>query len=214
MNKIFLSIVAILAVAAVATTGAVALFSDTETSNDNTYAAGTLDLKVDDKDDPNTVSVDVKDVYPGWSGSYSWTLKNIGSIAGQPSIIFSVMDNQENTCFEPEGDLTCGASEGELGGKLYTLVEWSNDAGASWHALRCSGDYGNHLFNTCSSKTIGLGAFSGVGPGIDTPFPVLNQGEEVVFRLRPWWHLTPTDNIAQSDTLSFDMTFRLDQVTP
>src|SRR3990167_7649784 len=57
MNKIFLNLISIFAVAAIAATATVAYFSDTETSTGNTFAAGTLDLKVDDQDDPNIVNV-------------------------------------------------------------------------------------------------------------------------------------------------------------
>jgi len=57
VKRIILSLVVIASVSAAAIQSARALFSDTETSSSNTFAAGTLDLKVDDQDDPNIVHV-------------------------------------------------------------------------------------------------------------------------------------------------------------
>jgi len=55
MKRIILSLVTIVAVAAIATGATVAYFSDTETSNSNTFAAGTLDLDVNGNNGVNTV---------------------------------------------------------------------------------------------------------------------------------------------------------------
>jgi len=122
-------------VSAVAVGATRAYFSDTETSTGNTFTAGTLDLKVDDKDDP-AVNFVIDDVKPGWDDTYYWTLKNTGNVAGQPTIEFSAIDNYENVCTEPEDNLdtTCGNpghGKGELGGKLYVQLYWSNDGGTT-----------------------------------------------------------------------------------
>jgi len=55
MKRIILSLVTIVTVAAIATGATVAYFSDTETSNSNTFAAGTLDLDVNGNNGVNTV---------------------------------------------------------------------------------------------------------------------------------------------------------------
>ena len=70
MKRIILSLVTIVTVAAIATGATVAYFSDTETSNSNTFAAGTLDLKVDNQDDPNIVRVTLNNMKPGQTASY------------------------------------------------------------------------------------------------------------------------------------------------
>jgi len=44
--------------------------------------------------------------------------------------------------------------------------------------------------------------------------PILDSGDTVQFSFHPWWHLTSTDNIAQSDSVEFDIVFHLGQVTP
>jgi spore coat-associated protein N len=207
---------ALVVVIAIGVTGAFAQFTDTETSADNTFEAGTLDLKVDDQDDPEVVSLSFEDIAPGFSEYHTWELKNVGSVPGQPTIELGVVDSYDNGCTEPEGDLdtTCGdpgPGEGELQNKLYIRLEWSNDAGSTWHQLRCNGNWGDHLLYTCEGVTVGLGDFAAVGPGIDTALPVLGEGESVTFRFHPWWHNTATDNIAQSDGVVFDFIFHLDQ---
>ncbi|PIP51914.1 hypothetical protein COX09_04485, partial [Candidatus Beckwithbacteria bacterium CG23_combo_of_CG06-09_8_20_14_all_47_9] len=100
-----------------ATGATVAYFSDTETSNSNTFAAGTLDLKVDNQDDPNIVRVTLNNMKPGQTASYQWNWKNNGTIDGKPWIqLTNVVDN-DNGLLEPEqvdGDTTDGIGGGEL----------------------------------------------------------------------------------------------------
>jgi predicted ribosomally synthesized peptide with SipW-like signal peptide len=96
-----LSIIGVVAVVAIG--GTIAYFSDTETSAGNSFAAGTLDLKVDDKDDPEVASISLGDMKPGDdTGYYKWVLKNTGSLPGKLSVTFSSMTDNENFETEPE----------------------------------------------------------------------------------------------------------------
>jgi predicted ribosomally synthesized peptide with SipW-like signal peptide len=215
MKKILISLFVIGLVSVAAFSATQAYFSDTETSENNTFTAGTLDLKVDDKDDPLS-NVVIEDVYPGWGDYYTWVLKNAGTVDGQPTIEFSAIENYENVCQEPEldaGDNDCGnpgLGKGELGGKLYITLYWSNDNWSTSHEIRCNTNSGNHLLNSCDSKTVGVGAYH--GGKSDTALPVLGSGETVEFKLHPWWHHTSTDDLGQSDSSVFDLIFHLDQV--
>jgi predicted ribosomally synthesized peptide with SipW-like signal peptide len=61
VKKIFISLILIGVLAAIALVGAVALFTDTATSPDNSFATGTLDLAID----PATAMFTVTNMAPG-----------------------------------------------------------------------------------------------------------------------------------------------------
>ena len=121
MKKILMSLLTIGLVASVAFGATQALFSDTETSQDNTFSTGTLDLTVDGQDDPNVVHVTLANMKPGDTAQYQWVLANAGSLTGKPWIEITNVKNYDNGCNEPElgvPDSTCndpGLGEGELG---------------------------------------------------------------------------------------------------
>ena len=122
MKRILLSLITIAAVA-LTVQRTVAYFSDTETSNNNYFAAGTLNLTVDGNDGVNTVEITVSNQAPGDSGTGVWTLNNTGSINGYIDLHSLVLTDNDNGCNEPEGlvDVTCnnpGAGEGELSANL------------------------------------------------------------------------------------------------
>jgi predicted ribosomally synthesized peptide with SipW-like signal peptide len=98
--------------------GTYSYFSDTETSSGNKFSAGTLDLKVDDKDDPLGAYFSVSDVKPGDSGSKGIVLSNSGTLAGKAYIHFkNVVDSPGTT---PESEPT--PDYGELSKNLYIKV--------------------------------------------------------------------------------------------
>jgi len=110
MTKIIKSLLAIVVISAVAGTATWAYFSDTETSEGNTFSAGTLDLKVDGEDDPNLVPYEMSDLTPGeYHQAGTVTLKNEGSIDGRVFVKVLNPESNENGILEPEeeaGDLS------------------------------------------------------------------------------------------------------------
>lgn len=134
-------------VAAIVASGTIAFFSDTETSNGNTFSAGEIDLQIDNES-----------YYNGeFNEGTSWSLKNLeeGDFffnfldlkpddEGEDTISIHVADNDswacmnievtsndENGCNEPESldDLTCGEpglDEGELA-QAINFVWWPDD---------------------------------------------------------------------------------------
>jgi len=216
--------------------GAFAYFSDTETSYGNTFTAGTLDLTVDDQDDPNVVHITLSNLAPGWEHTYIWVLKNVGSIDGVVTACFSLSGagEAENGTNEPEGIAEastftpCGGplqtvgipGTGELGylmkavpsmNELYPSVEKSP-------GVPCGNSYmphGGGLHHLCE-----IGCFE---IGRNTTESTLSPGESCQFKLRlglagnlqSWdgcgWH-DIDDNVIQSDSVTFDITFRLEQV--
>ena len=205
MKKILLSVFAISAVLALVVSATVAQFEDTETSTGNTFTAGTLDLKVNDQDDPAVIHVVRENMVPHPNWTYQgynqqFNLKNAGSVSGTVSWTIKNVKNYENSCNEPEtslGDVTCSAvtDQGELG--QYTWVVWSRNQ-APWGYL--SPQY--NPFNT--------------GADIEVTGPVLAPGETLAAYM---WLDFPLradnlENLAQGDRLEFDIVFTLEQVIP
>ena len=207
MKKGLVLIMTIALVTLLVGAGFAALFSDTETAEDNSYTAGTLELKVDGVDYPNIAHVEVTNMAPGDTEHFYWTLQNVGSICGQPSIEFADIVEYENGQMEAEAAVdgtggNPGAGNGELGGFLYTLVKWRHP-GDSWHEVLMVPH--GHTFIKNLSGPYGLGENNAA------PLPVLCQDEEVELELRLWWHMRSDDNKAQSDIVEFDTIFHLIQ---
>ena len=203
MKKKLLSliIIAALVTMAVGMLGSGAFFVDTEKSENNAFAAGTLDLKVNGGDVPVTL-FNVSNMAPDAQPTGSLTLKNEGSIAGNLSISSIVLTSYENVCWEPEtesGDTTC-ADPGEGLGELqnvFNLRLYIDNA-------PITGYYG-------SEDTM---LYSGLLSGLPSSIPVkavVATGESVRLNyVLDWWD-TASDNLAQSDGVKLDMTFRLAQ---
>jgi len=120
---IIASVLAIALVAVGIGMGTMAYFSDVETSDDNLFTAGTLNLEVSG-DDPLVEAFAVTDTYGGASGFKDWALKNTGSIEGSLDITFSELVDLDNGGNEPEraavGD--SGESSGDLAEVLDLLI--------------------------------------------------------------------------------------------
>lgn len=142
--------------------GTYSLFSDTETSSGNTFTAGTLDLKVDGKDDPLPVFFNVGDVKPGDSGSRSIVLSNAGSLAGKAYIHFKNVVDDEG--LNPESE-----TAGKLSDNLYikVLVNGVVKAEGYLSAIACtSHELGIIAGGSNLTVTIEWSIPSGVGNGI------------------------------------------------
>jgi len=112
-----------------------AFFSDTETSNNNTFTAGSLDLLVNGSNWNRNPVITLSNLAPGTSGTaYGPVLvKNNGTIDGTLTIMSSNPKNYENGCTEPEHsqDNTCGnpgENEGELCDKINVIVYYKGAA--------------------------------------------------------------------------------------
>jgi spore coat-associated protein N len=96
MKKILgLTIACVLLMAMVAGV-TIAYFSDTETSDNNTFTAGTLNLTANGNDGSNTIVFTVTNANPGQNGSGTWTLVNTGNLAGYIDLESVSVTNAEN----------------------------------------------------------------------------------------------------------------------
>lgn len=131
-GKISMSIMLITLVAALVGGATFAAFSDVETSNGNTFSAGTLTL--DMTTGPVTGNFAIDNVAPGYSGSSTYTLKNSGNIDGYVDIENIVVTDGGGVQTEPEGNATGDLSQNmditvKIGGNTcYSgkLSGWSN----------------------------------------------------------------------------------------
>ncbi|UIO99191.1 CalY family protein [Halobaculum sp. CBA1158] len=90
------------AASAAAGAGTVALFSDEETSTNNTVQAGTLDLTVNGSG--SNAVIDVSNVVPEETGRDSTTLTNAGSLPGYLTFGITGFRTPENGVNDPESD--------------------------------------------------------------------------------------------------------------
>lgn len=202
MKKIVgLSITALLIVGLVGG-GTYAWFSDTESSEDNTLTAGTLDLNINGGDDAVT-TFDVSNVAPGDSGSGNSTLTNVGSLLGELDVATSAITN---TPYAGGGEFQDGT--GDLGANaeiaMYLDIDMSGDVSA--------GDIGLKSDATTYDPTVALDY--DVIDNYDTENwnATANMSTTVSYGFRVEWNVpTDTGNEAQGDSVSFDITFTLQQ---
>ncbi len=208
MQKILLSLLTVGLVASVAFGATRAYFSDSETSTGNTFAAGTINLKVDDKEGTEVVHltrIGLKPYAP-WSHSNGgqWILKNTGNLPGRFSVTIKNIKNLENSCGTPEvvaGDTTCGlgTDQGELGSLMYG--KWMENHWGVYTPAK--GWIGSSLFNPLNTAE-----------GVVVDGLVLNPDDVISAYLDLEWdtHAGTQDNLGQGDGLEFDIEFKLNQI--
>ena len=200
MKKILVSAFTIFAMVAVVATGTRAVFSDTETSTGNTFAAGSLDLNLDGGN-VNVVKFNVSGMRPGSQSIKTWALKNVGSLNGYLDLTDISFSSDENGCLDPEtdaGDVTCGTpglGEGELANVL-GITLFIDQNGNGWF------DTGDIKFYDGLMKDL---------PALFNLNEVLNAGVTKNVTAQVNWGSTPDDNKAQGDSVTLNLSFTLGQ---
>lgn len=207
MKRIILSSLVILGLIGGVVAATIAQFSDTETSVGNTFSAGTLNLTADNKEGAAVVHITRDNMKPQARWTYQgynqqWILKNTGNLPGTLSVTIKNVENFENGCTTPEtvlGDLTtCGTGpdQGELG--QYTWVNWSKNGGTATGTF--SGTVHFDPLNTANGVVV-------TGPVIQ-PDETFNAYMWLDFPRR----VDDMENLAQGDSLKFDIEFKLVQI--
>ncbi len=206
MRKILGLTVAALLVMGLVGGGTWAYFSDVETVANNTFAAGTLNLKVGSAD-PVTENFTVTDAVPNQSGSYDWLLKNDGSVAGSLDITFTNIVDAENSVNEPEeaaagenGTVAVPGTDGELAENLFLLIYIDEDNSDN----NTGGDTVIH------NDYIKGGSANLTGEMLSNYAMAANYGSggDKAFRIE-WSIAAAVDNEIQSDSAGFDIEFEL-----
>ena len=199
MRKILLSLITIVVVSAAVIKGTQALFSDTETSTGNTFAAGTLDLTVDSTTNgQNTIKFTVANMKPTDTQTGIYTLNNIGSLAGYLDLESISVTNNENTWLEPEiqaGDVTDGIGELQDLVDLTVFIDTDHDGVVDGgETVIYNGKAGSIAANYDVNQLIGAGA--------TTYLTVIAD-----------WPSQTNDNRAMGDDMTINMTFELGQTS-
>ena len=216
MKKIFGLTVAALMVIALVGGGTWAYFSDVETSVDNTFTAGTLDLT------PDTATIHVisySDVNPGWSNvsgsthNDSWTLTNSGNVDGDLIIAIGAIANADNGTEDPEDDAGSGdTGNGDLGAALDVVF---------WADLNSNGSIdGGVWFDTNSNGYMDAGEgekmYDGDLDSMPATYPPSSgkidlDGSGSIDVYFDASVATTVGNGIMGDSCTFDITFQLDQ---
>ncbi|MBP9819250.1 hypothetical protein KBC79_00775 [Candidatus Woesebacteria bacterium] len=182
------------------------LYRDIKQSDRSQFAMGTLDLLLNDENNMAATSIEIANIgeKDSLEGSKLWVVKNNGSLPGKLSVDISNLVSQENGCNEPEAliDSTCddpGVGLGELGSA--THITLAMDDGQSVETLVVSdlGPTGLASFQQQWLEQVGK--------------IVLPPGKSVDFILS--WDIRGDEqsNQLQSDSLAFDVTFILNQMS-
>jgi predicted ribosomally synthesized peptide with SipW-like signal peptide len=225
MNKrILASILVIGLVAAGIGSTTTALFNDTETSNDNEFTAGELDLQVDWNESYNGEHIetqemtdnpgaifDFEDIKPGDHGEATVSL-HLEDNPGWIWMTFNQTSNLENGCTEPESEVdnSCndpGQGEGELGEHLEFTI-WADDGDntlqddeevifeGTAHELSEQSELSDGLLLDSNPETEEVEAF---------------PGEETKYVGVKWNVPLETGNEIQGDSKTFDIGFYTEQ---
>ncbi len=184
-----------------------ALFSDTETSAQNTFQTGTLDMSVGGANGTAFDNIVVNNIGVDGTvnGSKTWTITNSGSVPGNLTLAVTDLKNYDNGCNEPEAlvDTTCGnpgEGEGELGGETAAKITLNDGTGdkevvSTTLATADMGEYATQ-WNT-KAGTVTIPAGGSVTVKMDWANDPTQYGNEI-----------------QSDSLDYKVKFDLLQVVP
>ena len=206
MKKIIgLTIAAVLIIGMVGG-GTWAYFSDTESTLDNTFTAGTLNLDLSDVGNSGNVTFTFEGIVPGDSDVLIWELNNTGSVGGYLNVEIYDVVNAENfdaTTDEAEDeDDTNTSADGELGASLDIVLFWDDGTGTGATAGDGiqQGDEATIVADTLDNSA-----------GSHTEDYSLGAGATTYISMT--WEVDPDDveNEIMGDSVTFDMDIVLDQ---
>jgi predicted ribosomally synthesized peptide with SipW-like signal peptide len=211
MKKILGLTVAALLVMGLVGGGTWAYFSDPETSTGNTFAAGTLELEVNDAEQWASTVISTGTMKPGDSGSVSIKLDNSGSINGTVLNAYILnLSNNDGTFTEPEvvdeggtwnGGSPTGRTQVYLSSKMQMVVFVDNGAG---------GGTANNGIKDGSEATLASGNLSSInGTGPWTVSGGLSAGGTTYIGISYNIDGPSVFNEIQGDTAQFDIKFEL-----
>ena len=200
MKRILLSLMTIAMVGALIGGGVFAYFSDTETSTENVFTAGTLDLNLDGGN-TNVVKFTVSNVKPGDSDGGTWTVANVGTIAGYLDLESISVSEAIGTTTDPEeADEPTSADTTQLGNYLMVHLFVDTNNNGSW-------DVGEtDIFGTSAVPA----AINTIAGNYELNLSLVATTGTNYITLT-WSVATSTDNRIQGDSVTLNITFELKQ---
>lgn len=196
-KKLLISVLLIAVISAIAISATVAFFTARRTVTSSKFTMGTLDLDVASNGQKlEPFVIDNIGQNGNISGSKTWTVKNTGSLPGRLLIRLQNVINKENGCNDQEklAEPNCEAdNEGEMGAVIHPKI-----------ALDGVDKVESSLATADQSK---------IGNDWNALPPViLGPGEERTITIH--WETTEDQygNEIQSDSVEFDVDFRLIQL--
>jgi len=196
MKKYFLISFVFLLIISFYSFSTLSLFTDQETSSNNVLTAGTLDLQVDNKQGVLVENFSFTNLAPDDANSHTFTLKNVGSVSGKPSICIRNVNNTESTGsteFESDG------TPGELGANTLVTAKINSQVLTN---LNTNLDDLNDICwspdNVADTEFLTTGA------------DVLDFNETADFEL-DFGVPSTTGNDIQGDSVTFDVEFNIEQ---
>jgi len=196
-KKVYISLVIIALVGGLGYAATQAFFTSRETATGSTFTVGTLDLSVNDKKDIiDPFIVAGIGASGNISGGKEWKVKNIGTLPGRLFFSLANLSNLENDCNKPEKqtESACESDNlGELGGVITAKVSVDGT------------EYVSSTLATVNQEVFGT-------TWKTKPNVVIPAGGEVTVRME--WNTPQSDydNRIQSDSLTFDTHFDLEQL--
>ena len=197
-TKIIASLIAIAAVAAVAGGATVAYFSDVETSNANTFSAGTLNLQLDGD---ATEKFEFKGVKPTDTGAKTWDLKNTSTDVDGVVTITDAVTGHEDGCHGAESTVDTDCATLTTAGELSPAI----------NVVLCEDATGNGVCGETGDVQLYSGTLADLVAG---PIATVELDAAADKKVTMTW-IAPengaNDNKWQGDTATVDLTFTLNQ---
>ena len=176
-----------------------AYFTDTESSTGNSLVAGTLDLNIDGGNTAVT-TFSVSNVAPGDSGSGNSTLANVGSLDGELDVAIGAITNTGGS-----GGTQYEDGSGDLGSVAEMALYIDVNQNGTWNngdiCLRSDGSTYNSL------EYDDIDSFGNTTWDAVETLAISAQDDIVV----AWRVPTTAGNSIQGDSISFGITFTLEQ---
>jgi predicted ribosomally synthesized peptide with SipW-like signal peptide len=196
-------------------------FDDVETSNENTFTVGTLNLvsvisgtgwsSLNERADGINDNVTFEGLACGDSGSITWALTNDGSLDGTLAML-SAVTFAENGTNEPEGAAILANGGTDLGLGECVGVKLQRNAGN--YILGSAANYvpftGLQAVLNAESETLAAGNTITYILEWQIPADVVGAGADGLFGTAD--DVPVNDNIIQGDGANIDITFTLTQV--
>lgn len=196
-KKVWLSVGVVIIVAVGAIAATAAYFTAQRTASTNKFTAGTLDMNVQSDSVVNKPFViENMGENANIDGTQTWTIKNTGTLPGRLLVRIKDLVNKENGCNDQETatEPACASdTQGELGGVITLNVALDGV------------DKVSSTLATVNQSKVG-NDWSGLAPIVLQP----NESRTITAH----WATPETvyGNEIQSDSLEFDMNFRLIQL--